>query len=580
MTGTSSNTALVPNNAANLVVTGSGSARTLTINPAADQFGTSTLAVTVNGNNSQSMTDTFVLTVNPVNDPPSFTKGPDQAVNNNAGMQTVNNWATGISAGPANESGQTVTFLVTGNTNPPLFATAPAISSTGTLTYTPATNAGGTAAITIVLQDDGGTANGGQNTSAPQTFNININPVGGFVKFSAANFATTESSGFTTITVKRVGDTSLPVTVDYATGGDSSVPCSTVNGMASPKCDFTEASGTLRFAAGEDTKVITVLITQDSYVEGPEDLTLTLSNATAFAALGTPSTATLTINDDLNEPPTNPIDDAPNFVRQHYHDFLNREPDQAGGNYWTGQITQCGSDQICVRNKRIDVSNAFFYELEYQQTGAYAYRLYRAAYGNDQPFPNPAPDPQYPGENKKLVAYQNFAQDRAQVVGGSSLAQSQSDLANAFVVRAEFLAKYAASLDGPGFVDAVLATIKNDIGPDLTSQRQALMDLFNAGGRGAVLYRLADDNVQTNPINNRSFIDAEYNRAFVATQYFGYLRRDPDIAGFLFWLGQVNSAPLRDVPKQHAMVCSFITSAEYQQRFSSVVTHTNAECPR
>jgi len=64
----------------------------------------------------------------------------------------------------------------------------------------------------------------------------------------------------------------------------------------------------------------------------------------------------------------------------------------------------------------------------------------------------------------------------------------------------------------------------------------------------------------------------------VATQYFGYLRRDADIGGFLFWLGQVNSAPLRDVPKQHAMVCSFITSAEYQQRFSAVVTHSNSEC--
>jgi hypothetical protein len=93
------------------------------------------------------------------------------------------------------------------------------------------------------------------------------------------------------------------------------------------------------------------------------------------------------------------------------------------------------------------------------------------------------------------------------------------------------------------------------------------------------MYRLADDNAQTNLINNRAFIDEEYNRAFVATQYFGYLRRDADIGGFLFWLGQVNSEPLRDVTKQHAMVCAFITSAEYQQRFSAVVTHANQECP-
>jgi hypothetical protein len=55
------------------------------------------------------------------------------------------------------------------------------------------------------------------------------------------------------------------------------------------------------------------------------------------------------------------------------------------------------------------------------------------------------------------------------------------------------------------------------------------------------------------------------NRAFVATQYYGYLRRDADIGGFLFWLGQ-ECAPLRDITKQHAMVCAFITAAEYQQR--------------
>jgi hypothetical protein len=163
------------------------------------------------------------------------------------------------------------------------------------------------------------------------------------------------------------------------------------------------------------------------------------------------------------------------------------------------------------------------------------------------------------------------------VVGGANLAQGQQNLANAFVLRNEFLTRYPSSQDGPTFVDAVLATINNDMGVNLISQRTALINLFNSGGRGAVMYRLADDN-QSNPINNRLFIDEEYNRAFVATEYFGYLRRDADIGGFLFWLGQVNSGPLRDTTKQHAMVCSFITSVEYQQRFSSVVTHANSEC--
>jgi hypothetical protein len=170
--------------------------------------------------------------------------------------------------------------------------------------------------------------------------------------------------------------------------------------------------------------------------------------------------------------------------------------------------------------------------------------------------------------------------DRARVVGGADLAQMQIALANLMVLRDEFVAKYPNSLDGPSFVDAVLATIRDDSGVDLSSERNALTTLFNSGGRAAVMYCLADDNAQTNTIHNRAFIDAEYNRAFVVTQYFGYLRRDPDIAGFLFWLSQVNTAPVRDVPKQHALVCSFITSTEYQERFSSVVTHNNRECPR
>jgi hypothetical protein len=126
-------------------------------------------------------------------------------------------------------------------------------------------------------------------------------------------------------------------------------------------------------------------------------------------------------------------------------------------------------------------------------------------------------------------------------------------------------------------VDAVLATLQTELGVDLSGERTNLINLFNSGGRGAVMYRLADDNAQ-NPINNHLFIDEEYNGALVATQYFGYLRRDADIGGFLFWLGQVNSGPLRDINKQHAMVCSFNTSGEYQLRFGPVITRFNSEC--
>lgn len=379
-----------------------------------------------------------------------------------------------------------------------------------------------------------------------------------------------EAEGTVSISVSRAGDLSTAATVDL----------STRDGTATQLADYELLTITLRFAPGESIKRIPLLIVDDANVEGAEALILTLSNPTN-GIVDIPNSSLLVIGDndsDFGGPASNPLDQARFFVQQHYYDFLSRFPDQSGWDFWTNQIAQCGNDATCIRSKRIDVSNAFYYELEFQQTGSYVYRLYRAAFGNNQPFPNPIPDPLHPGEEKKVPAYLQFMQDRAGVSGGPQLPQSQLDLANAFVQRPAFIVKHPASLDGPAFVDAVLANIANDLGADLTGQRPALINLFNSGGRGAVMYRLADDNAQTNPINNRAFIDAEYNRAFVATQYFGYLRRDPDMAGFLFWLGQVNNAALRDVSKQHAMVCSFITSGEYQLRFSLAATHTNAEC--
>jgi PKD domain/Bacterial cadherin-like domain/Bacterial Ig domain len=121
--------------------------------------------------------DAVSILVNPVNDAPSFTKGADQAKDEDAGAQTVTGWATNISAGPADENGQTVSFQVTNNSNPSLFSAGPAVSSNGTLTYTPAANANGTATVTLRAQDNGGTANGGVDTSATQTFTITINAV-------------------------------------------------------------------------------------------------------------------------------------------------------------------------------------------------------------------------------------------------------------------------------------------------------------------------------------------------------------------------------------------------------------------
>ena len=398
------------------------------------------------------------------------------------------------------------------------------------------------------------------------------------LEFTAANFDQPESSQSIRITVKRTGDPSTAVTVDFQTNDTFSfVECTAVTGFANQRCDYLLTSGTLSFATGEVEKAFRVITYNDNYVEGNETLNLSLSNPAGGAILGPQSTSTVTIHDDdSGTPSSNPIDDAQFFVRQHYADFLQRLPDQAGENYWISVITSCGADPVCILNSRITVSDAFFFEPEYQQTAAYVVRLYRIAYGNDQPFRNP--DSSDLVEAKKIPNYSVFVKDRARVVCGSNLAQSQLNLANAFVARPEFVAKYPATQTGPQFVDAVLATINNDLGVNLNSQRASLINLFDTGGRAIVLYRLADDNASSNPIDNRALIDAEYNRTFVFTEYAGYLRRNADMTGFKFWLSQVNGFPIRNINIQHAMVCSFITSQEYQQRFSSVVTRSNANC--
>ena len=154
----------------------------LTYTPAANISGTSTITVVLKDNGGlanggvDTYTQTLTITVNSVNDAPSFIKGADQTVNEDAGAQTVNAWATSISKGPANESTQVLTFGVTNNNNA-LFSTQPAIDATGNLTYTPAANANGLATVTVILKDDGGVANGGADTSGPQTFTITINSV-------------------------------------------------------------------------------------------------------------------------------------------------------------------------------------------------------------------------------------------------------------------------------------------------------------------------------------------------------------------------------------------------------------------
>jgi VCBS repeat-containing protein len=121
----------------------------------------------------------FLTSVAAVNDAPTFTISGTANVNEDAGAQSIASFLTAISVGPTVDetSGQTVSFVVTGNTNAGLFGVGPAIAANGTLSFTSAANAFGTATITFHAHDTGGTADGGVDNSADQTFTITVNPV-------------------------------------------------------------------------------------------------------------------------------------------------------------------------------------------------------------------------------------------------------------------------------------------------------------------------------------------------------------------------------------------------------------------
>ncbi len=206
--------------------------------------------------------------------------------------------------------------------------------------------------------------------------------VGSLVRFEVSNYTVNESDGFVTVKVIRTGALNNSVSVSYGTD-DTGAPssCGTFNSLASSRCDFTTALGTLQFNPGETEKLVTVLVNRDSYAEGAESFTIGLSNLIGAATFASPTTTTITINDSPAIG-SNAIDDSTNFVRQHYHDFLNREPDASGLQFWANEIESCGADARCREVKRINVSGAFFLSIEFQQTGYLVERLYKTAYGD------------------------------------------------------------------------------------------------------------------------------------------------------------------------------------------------------
>jgi len=369
------------------------------------------------------------------------------------------------------------------------------------------------------------------------------------VGFSAPSYSVYEDAGSVRISVTRIGNLNEIASCFYAT----------VDSTATAQRDYAPVLGSLRFAAGEASKTIPIPITNSGDARGSRSFKMVLSDNEGNATfIGGNKETTVTILDKDTVPrPANPIDDTPNFVRMHYVDFFNREPDQAGWDYWANEIAKCGTDARCMLSQRVGVSAAFFIEQEFQQTGSFVIRfklinpLYSAfnflAFLRDvQTIEADAlgqPDAAAKLEaNKQAYIQQYFDEDRITVSWGRTDAE---------------------------YVDLLFYYVQLYGGATLP---QADRDRYIAGLNAGTETRAT---IFRKVIDNSIYQQAAYNPSFVLMQYYGYLRREPDQGGYDFWLDVLNNR----VPGNfRSMVCAFITSAEYQQRFSQVVTHTNAEC--
>ena len=386
-------------------------------------------------------------------------------------------------------------------------------------------------------------------------------PITNVVQFSASNYNVTEACTGVTLTINRSGDTSGAATVKYATQDVT----------AGERRDYISAIGTLSFAPGENSKNLVVLINDDSYVEGTESLAITLSNPTSVN-LGTPITATVTIADNAAEPATNVIDDPQTYVCQHYHDFLNREPDPGGLAFWTNEITSCGGNQSCLDVKRINVSAAFFLSTEFQQTGYLVERIYKASFGDAT---GVSTFPSNHVVTAPIVRFRDFLADTQEIGRGVIVGQgtwelqldtNKSNFTAAFVQRGPFITAFPTSMTPTEFVDQLIQ--RTQASPTSAERNAAInefggsADTSNIAARGRALRKVAEV---------ASFSNQEFNRAFVLMQYFGYLRRNPnvvpdlDYTGYDFWLTKL--IQFNGNFTNAEMVKAFILSGEYRQRF-------------
>jgi uncharacterized repeat protein (TIGR01451 family) len=380
-------------------------------------------------------------------------------------------------------------------------------------------------------------------------------------RFGLANYHYGEGAGRATVTVMRVGDASVAASVDVTTVDDAAaVPCDPAarkpdgttypQGTAYARCDYATTIETVTFAAGDNMpKDIRIPLIDDGYAEGGETVQLRLVNPVG-TPLGDSGMATITIADNDVAGASNPIYTTPFFVRMQYLDFLSREPE--AGEPWSNVLNRCpdvNNDPSC---DRIIVSYSFFGSPEFRLKGFYVFNFYRVAFN-------------------RLPEYAEVITDMRSVTGQTpaEVYSKRAAFAAGFMGRQEFRGLYD-SLGDTAFVNTLLDRygLQQIRTPDpqnpegtakVTLTKSELIARLSMTGAQA----LTRAQVLRAVVESDEVGAAEYNRAFVAMQYYGYLRRTPEEDGYQAWLRVINQDP----NNIRVMVNGFMNSFEYRLRF-------------
>jgi hypothetical protein len=230
------------------------------------------------------------------------------------------------------------------------------------------------------------------------------------------------------------------------------------------------------------------------------------------------------------------IDDNDFFVQQHYIDFLSRFPEPEGFNAWMAVLNKCNGDASCldgVNGQRVLVSKSFFESNEFRIKGYYVYRFYKASLG-------------------RLPSYPEIVADMRSVTGATEaeVVAKRNAFASAWLSRGDFAANYPASLTASEYVNKVLQTA----GITVANKDQLIAGLGNGTEtRASVLRKI---------VESAELEAKEFDPAYVAMQYYGYLRRAPEAEGYNAWLTYLRANP----GDYKTMVWGFVYSPEYRNR--------------